>query len=396
MEFNKLTNNLVFLMAFMKNIFLFLICILFQQTVSAQTRTIDAEKLLEFYQTQRYAEAAQYLQSIYPDGTQDVKVLNQIAYCNLMAGKLPEAEKNYLKIYAQQPTFLPVLFSLSSISVRKGQNAKAKSFLKNIIQLDSNNFKAYKQLADLTVDSLQLKVSYLNKANRLNAADPIVAYDLAQAYKLLGLFQPAYDILKTAIVADTSNLFLLEAQLPIANELKKYDEVIAVGEKLLQNEVDANVVKDVGKAYFFLKNYQKCLLLYQILEKMDKQTEATLYYMTLCYREQKKYELAATYAKKTIEEGISVNTVNYYATLGAIYEANDQPTNAIAAYKKGLSFNKPSASLYYRLALVYDLKLKQAKNALTYYNLYLKSKPDADKEKEQIEYTKSRILELKK
>ncbi|WP_161805838.1 lipopolysaccharide assembly protein LapB [Pedobacter sp. Hv1] len=380
----------------MKNIFLFLICILFQQTVSAQTRTIDAEKLLEFYQTQRYAEAAQYLQSIYPDGTQDVKVLNQIAYCNLMAGKLPEAEKNYLKIYAQQPTFLPVLFSLSSISVRKGQNAKAKSFLKNIIQLDSNNFKAYKQLADLTVDSLQLKVSYLNKANRLNAADPIVAYDLAQAYKLLGLFQPAYDILKTAIVADTSNLFLLEAQLPIANELKKYDEVIAVGEKLLQNEVDANVVKDVGKAYFFLKNYQKCLLLYQILEKMDKQTEATLYYMTLCYREQKKYELAATYAKKTIEEGISVNTVNYYATLGAIYEANDQPTNAIAAYKKGLSFNKPSASLYYRLALVYDLKLKQAKNALTYYNLYLKSKPDADKEKEQIEYTKSRILELKK
>jgi tetratricopeptide (TPR) repeat protein len=380
----------------MKNIFLFLSCIFLLQTAGAQTRTIDAEKLLDFYQTQRYAEAAQYLQSIYPDDTQDVKVLNQIAYCNLMAGKLPEAEKNYLKIYAQQPAFLPVLFNLSNINVRKGQNVKAKSFLKSIIQLDSNNFKAYKQLADLTVDSLQLKVTYLNRANRLNATDPIVAYDLAQAYKQLGLFQPAYDILKTAIVADTSNLFLLEAQLPIANELKKYDEVITVGEKLLQNEVEVNVIKDVGKAYFFLKNYQKCLLLYQILEKMDKQTEATLYYMTLCYRELKKYELAATYAKKTIEEGISVNIVNYYATLGAIYEVNDQPTNAITAYKKGLSFNRPSASLHYRLALVYDLKLKQAKNALTYYNLYLKGKPDADKEKEQIEYTKSRIVELKK
>lgn len=380
----------------MKNIFLFLIGIFLLQTADAQNRTIDAEKLLDFYQNQRYIEAAQYLQSIYPEDTQDVKILNQIAYFNLMAGKLPEAEKSYLKIYAQQPTYLPVLFSLSSINVRKGQNTKAKNFLKNIIQLDSNNFKAYKQLADLTVDSLQLKVTYLNKANRLNATDPIVAYDLAQAYKTLGLFQPAYDILKTAIVADTSNLFLLEAQLPIANELKKYDEVIAVGEKLLQNEIEVNVVKDVGKAYFFLKNYQKCLLLYQMLEKMDKQTEATLYYMTICYRELKKYDLAATYAKKTIEEGISVNTVNYYATLGAIYEANNQTNNAIAAYKKALTFNKPSASLYYRLGLVYDLKLKQSKNALTYYNLYLKSKPDVDKEKEQIEYTKSRIIELKK
>lgn len=378
----------------MKNIFLFLICIFFQQAVSAQTR-LDAEKLLDFYQTQRYAEAAQYLQSIYPEDTQDVKVLSQIAYCNLMAGKIVEAEKSYLKVYVQQPTFLPVLFSLANINVRRGNNVKAKTYLQNIVQLDSTNFKAYKQLADLTIDSLQIKLVYLKKANVLNAADPIVAFDLSQTYKQLSLFQPAYDVLKTAILADTSNLFLLGAQLPIANELKKYAEVVTVGEKLLQNEADASVVKDVGKAYFFLKNYQKCLTLYQLLEQMDKQTEATLYYMTLSYRELKNYSMAATYAKKTIEEGISPNTSNYYATLGAIYETDNKTTNAIAAYKKGLTF-KVSGSLYYRLGLIYDLKLNQKKNALTNYNLYLKSKPDADKEKEQIAYTKSRILELKK
>lgn len=379
----------------MKNLFLLFISIFWLSSTHAQTAAINHEKLLDFYQTQRYAEAAQYLQSIYPEDTQDLKVLNQIAYCNLMAGKVPEAEKGYLKIYALQPTYLPVLFSLSSIYARKGQNVKAKLFLRNITQLDSNNFKAYKQLADLTPDSLMVKTNYLKKANQLNKTDAIVAYDLSQAYRALNLFLPAYETLKIAIEADTSNLFLLEAQLPIANELKKYNEVITVGEKLLQGEVDANVVKDVGKAYFFLKNYQKCLTLYQMLEQMDKQTEATLYYMTICYRELKKYDLAATYAKKTIEEGISANTASYYATLGAIYETNEQTSNAIAAYKKGLTFKTPG-SIYYRLGLVYDLKLKQSKNALTYYKLYLKSKPDPVVEKGQIDYTKDRMEALSK
>ena len=368
-----------------------ILIVLLSLPVFVKAQNVDKEKLLDLYQTQRYADAAQYLQSIYPSDTDDLKALSQIAYCYMMAGKLPDAEKNYLKINALQPNTLSVLFSLANINSRRGNTAAAQFYLLDIIKLDSTNFNAFKQLANYT-DSIKLKVKYLEKANRLNATDADVAFDLALQYKYLKVFEPAYKVLQVAILADTNNLILQQAQLPIANELKKYKEVIRVGEKLLRNGGDANVVRDVGKAYFSLKNYQKCIDLYKRLENMSMQNESILYYMSISYRELKNYEMATSYAKKTIEEGISPNVPLYYSLLGGIYEERNQNTNATAAYKKGLTFGDYN-SIYYRLALLYDFKFNQPKTALSYYNQYLKSKPTAG-EKSQIDYTKTRIAEI--
>lgn len=376
----------------MKNCLAILFVLLFCEHLNAQTVSLDKEKLLEYYQTQRYAEAAQYLQSIYPQDTQDVKALSQMAYCNMMSGRLPDAEKNYLKINTIQPNTLSVLFSLANINSRRGNDAKAKGYLQNIIKLDSTNFNAYKQLANFT-DSATVKLAYLKRANTINATDADVALDLATVYRNLKQYETAYEVLRVAIVADTGNFILQQAQLPIANQLGKYKEVVTVGQKLLQVDMDANVLKDVGKAYFFLKDYQKCLNFYKMLEDMGSQNESILYYMTLSYRELKNYDLATVYAKKTIEEGISTNTGAYYSTLAGIYEQKNQFTNALATYKRGLTFG-PSNTIYYRLGLLYDLNLMQPKNALTYYRLYLKSKPDPEKEKEQLTYIKGRINAL--
>ena len=88
----------------MKEFFAIILFSIFHQHIQAQNPiNYDREKLLEYYQSQRYADAAQYLQTIYPENTQDSKALNQIAYCFMMAGKLAEAERNYLKIISQQP-----------------------------------------------------------------------------------------------------------------------------------------------------------------------------------------------------------------------------------------------------------------------------------------------------
>jgi len=379
----------------MKNLLILSIVLISYLGSKAQTATLDKEKLLEYYQTQRYADAAQYLQTIYPADTKDVKALGQMAYCYMMAGKLIDAERNYSKIDSLQPNTLSVLFSLANINSKRGNRRKTRSYLENIIQLDSTNFNAFKQLSNYT-DSAKAKIQYLKKANRLNPIDADVASDLAQAYVDQNLYLPAYQTLKVAIDADTNNYTLQQSQLPIANKLEKYKEVVLVGEKLMADGgAEANVVKDLGKAYFFLKNYQKTIQLFKMLEGMAMQNELTLYYTSLSYRELKNYEMAAIYAKKTIAEGISENVSFYYGLLGGIYETNNQSTNAVAAYKKGLTFNA-NGSIYYKLALLSDLKLNKKSNALNYYNLYLKSKPDAVKEKEQIEYTKARILELKK
>ena len=374
----------------MRKLFTLIFALCFYQNLSAQN-SIDKEKLLDFYQTQRYEEAAQYLQSIYPEDTKDVKALSQIAYCYMMSGRLPDAEKNYSKINQLQPNTLSVLFSLVSINSRRGNKPASQLYLLNILELDTNNFKAYKQLAGFT-DSVKLKVAYLKKANRLNPTEADVAYDLAEQLKYLKSFEPAYQVLQIAINVDTSNFILQQAQLPIANELRKYKEVITVGEKLLLNGFDGKIIKDVGKAYFSLKNYKKCIELYKKLEDMDLQNETILYYMSISYRELKNYEMATIYAHKTIEEGISPNTALYYALLAGIYEERNQNTSATNAYKKGLTFSQYK-TIYYRLGILYDFKLKQPKTALSYYNQYLKSNPVVD-EKIQIEYVKNRIIEM--
>ncbi|KPE49201.1 tetratricopeptide repeat protein [Chryseobacterium indologenes] len=361
-------------------------------TISAQAVNVDKEKLLEYYENQRYADAARYLESIYPQDTKDVKALTQIAYCNMMAGKLPEAEKNYMKANTAEPNNLSVLFSLANINSRRGNAGKAKAYLTQIMQLDSLNFSACKQLA-VYAETAEARLSYLKKANRLNTTDPDVAYDLSMAYKELKQYQPAYDVLKIAIAADTENFTLQQAQLPVANLLGKYQEVIDTGKKLMKNNTDANVINEMGQAYFYLKDYQTCASLFKTLEDMGIQNEGTLYFMALSYRELKNYDLAATYAKKTIEEGISKHTALYYTVLGGIYEAKNQFPDAVTAYKRGLTFDS-SNTINYRLGLLYDLSMKQTKNALSYYNLYLKSKPDPEKEKDQIGYAKARIAVL--
>lgn len=362
-------------------------------SITAQSAKIDTEKLLEYYETQRYADAAQYLQSIYPGETEDIKALSQIAYCNMMAGKLPEAEKNYLKINRLQPNSLPTLFSLAGINSRRGNVANAKAYFQQIIQLDSLNFSAYKQLAAYA-DKPEYRLDYLKKANAINATDPDVAYDLSLTYSGLKQYQPAYDVLKTAIAADAENFTLQQALLPVANQLTKYPEVIETGEKLLKNNADVNVMNDMGQAYFYVKDYQKCIMMYRTLEDMGVQNEGTFYYMALSYRELKDYNKAEIYAQKTIDEAISKHTTLYYAALAGIYEAKNQYNEAVTAYKRGLTFGT-SNIIYYRLGLLYDLNLKQPKNAAMYYQLYLKNKPDQEKEKEQIAYAQGRIPLLK-
>lgn len=360
--------------------------------MTGQSAKINTEKLLEFYENQGYDDAARYLQSIYTDDTQDLKALGQIAYCNMMAGKLPEAEKSYLKINTLQPDNIPTLFSLVSINSRRGNASKARSYLQQIIRLDSMNFSAYKQLATYE-DTAEAKLTFLKKANTLKATDPDVAYDLSMVYRELKQNQQAYDVLQKAIAADPENFTLQQAQLPLSNLLGKYQEVITVGEKLLKVNADANVMNDLGQAYFYVKDYQKCVTMYKLLEDLGVQNEGTLYYMALSYRELKDYDKAALYAQKTIDEAISDHTPLYYASLAGIYEAKNQYNDALTAYKRGLTFGQ-SNIICYRLGLLYDLNLKQPKNAVTYYQLYLKNKPDQDQEKEQIDYAKGRIAAI--
>ncbi|MFF5379742.1 tetratricopeptide repeat protein [Pedobacter suwonensis] len=381
----------------MKKPFMLLALFILALTSYAQdAKTVDKEKLFDLYQNQRYADAAQYLKNTYGDEVNDFKILSQMGYCFLMAGNNAEAEKFYIKANTLQPQNLPILFSLGNINTKRGNTEKAKLYYGEIVKIDSSNFNVYKLLANLynSPQDDSLKLIYLLKANFINPLEGDVAADLAEMHTSYQQYEKAYQVLNIAINGDSDNLVLQRAKLPIANQLKKYGEVIASGEKLLKDNADAGVIKDTAKAYYYTKKYQKAITLFKQLEEMKMENEATLYYTSLSYRALKDYQQSALYSQKTIDAAISPNTSSYYALLGLVYEENKQFALAGAAYKKGLQF-KATPTLYYRLAVFYDTSLKQGKNALKYYNLYIKSKPSPTDDKEEIKFSKSRIEQLK-
>jgi tetratricopeptide (TPR) repeat protein len=376
-------------------LFIFALFILQSVKVHAQS-TLDNTKLLDLYQTQRYAEAAVYLQSIYNEDTEDPKELSQLAYANLMAGKLPEAEKSYLKLYTQQPTNLSTLFSLANISIRRGIDEKAKGYYQEILKLDSTNFNVYKQLASLNKDDINTeKIKYLRKANTLNPTDADVAFSLCEIYFKMNFFAGADKVLQPAIAADSTNLQLLKMKMPISMANKKYDESIATGFKLLSyGDSSTFVLNNLAKSYFLKLDYRNALKYFLIINDKAFDNEGLYYNIGLSYRGIKDYKNAAPFFEKAIKEGISTKIASYYGLLGDSFEEINKNEEANAAYKRGLLFEN-NGSLLYNIALVYETKLNDKKNAINYYEQYLKTV----NEKEQprlIIFIKNKIAELKK
>jgi len=381
----------------MKRALLVFFAVIFCQISYGQTKAVlDNEKLLEYYQTQKYIDAAQYLQSIYAEDTQDEKEISQLAYANMMAGKLPEAEKNYLKLYEKQPQDLPTLFSLARINIRRGNDEKAKAYYLDILKIDSTNFTVYKQLASLDKGEMsKAKIDYLQKANAINPIDPDVVFDLCELYFKLNLFDKASNILQPALTADSTNLQLLKMKMPISMASKKYDDAIQTGEKLLSyGDSSTFVLNNLGKSYFFLLDYKNALKNFLTIESKSMDSETLFYSIALSYRGLKDYKNAIPYLEKAIQEGISTKIASYYGLLGDSFEGVSKNTEANVAYKKGLQFEN-NGSLLYNIALVYETKLSDKKSAIDYYEQYLKTINPKEQPK-LIGFIKNKITELKR
>lgn len=357
---------------------------------------IDQEKLLDLYQAQRYTEAADYLKSVYSVTTEVPKEISQLAYANMMAGNLPVAEKYYLKLHSDHPNNLPVLFNLANISHRRGDDARSKSFYLEIVKIDSTNFNVYKQLAALVIaPTAPEKIDFLTKANALNPVHPDVAFDLSYSLNLINKNEQAYTVIQTALAADTSNMILLKAKMPVCIALSKIEETIKTGNQLMTlGDSSGYVLNNLGKAYFIKKEYLKALGMFKAIEKLQQKSEVILYYTALCYRELNDYPNSIESMKLAIKEGISSNTDKYYKILGETYEANSMLKNANDSYLKSLTFEN-DGGVFYNLGLINDFKIARKQTAVKYYKLYLASKPDPVKYKEVIEYVKLRITAIK-
>lgn len=377
-----------------------LICLLFVlialPALAQQSPAPDNSLLLDYYQTQRFDKAFDYLTKTYPEPISDIKILKALAYCSQMQGKLPEAEAYYERVYTLDSTSTSVLYSLGSINMSRGNEVKAEGYYRQILKHDSTNFLIYKQLAHICTDRKDIicEMNNLAKANKLNPVDADVASDFSDLLINLKLYPSAEKILDTAVKADPENLVLLESLAKLLYSQKKWPEAANCCEKILTlGDQSAVVLTRLGISYFNLNNYQCALETFSQIDALNHD-ETVCYYTAVSYKKLKDYPDAIKWFQKTIDAGISPNTSQYYNSLADTYETTKNYSRAAFAYQKSLQF-KPDAMTYYSIANMYDTELKNHKMALVYYKKYLAGKPDAD-EKSYVAYAQNRVAVLSK
>jgi tetratricopeptide (TPR) repeat protein len=379
-----------------KILFLFIIFLSVKTSQAQDSLKFDKGKLLEYYQARQYAEASNYLKGIYKEDTENPKELSELGYAYLMAGKLPEAEKNYLKLYAKDSVSIPVLYSLADINIRRGNNAQAKKYYLRALRADSTNYITYKQLSKLSKADLDInRIEYLRKANDLNPEDAEVAFDLAELYFKMNYMDRAAAVIAPALKADSANLQLLKMKMPINTAENKYKESIETGQKLLNlGDSSTFVLNNLGKAYYLTLDYKNALKYFLLIKENMNDQEALYYNIARSYRGVRDYKNAVVYLQKAIKEGVSPLVASYYGLLGDSFENLSKNEDANKAYKKGLDFEN-DGSLLYNIALVYETKLNDKKNAISYYEQYLKT-IDKAKQPKLIKFINTKIEDLKR
>lgn len=359
-----------------------------------QTNKPDDALLLDYYQNQRFGEAADYLKKTYAEPITTIKPLGQLAYTSNMAGRLAEAEGYYQRIYAMDSTNTPVLYSLGSLNLRRGNTTKAEAYFKQIVARDTANFMVYKQLAQISHDKNDIPsyIAYLQRANKLNPAEPDVAADLSDVYVTINFNNQAEKVLSLAIAADPENITLLKSLMKLQYAQKKWPETVNTCLKLVDNgDNSAMVLNKLGVAYYNVKNYECSIAALLSIDAMA-QNETSFYYTGLAYKALKDQRMAIVYLEKAIADGISPNTAGYYGEVADSNEKLFRYKKAVTAYQKSLQFSE-TPMVYYALASLYDT-LKDKKSAVKYYKKYLAQKPPVEKQKNYIDYSKSRVLAL--
>lgn len=356
-----------------------------------QVTAANDSLLLDYYQNQRFAEAADYLKKTYPEPVSNIRVLSKLAYTSQMAGRLPDAEGYYQRIYDTDSTNTMALFSLAGINLRRGNNTRAEVYYKILAKKDSTNFLVYKQLGKIAGDKADFgsMIYYLQKANKINPAEPDVASDLSDLYVNLKQYPAAEKALNGAIVQDPDNMILLQSLLKLVSSQDKFEETKNTCLKLIDlGNHSGYVLTKLGVAYYNLKNYTCSVETFADISGME-QSETSFYVAALAYKALKDQSKAILNLDNAIKAGISSNISDYYAEMADSYGVRKKYQKAVWAYQKALQFSEKPI-LYYLLASVYDTDLKNKQLALKYYKKYTTSKPP-EKQQKYVAYSKSRL-----
>ncbi|MXV16430.1 tetratricopeptide repeat protein [Hufsiella ginkgonis] len=361
------------------------------------SQQFDSEQLLDMIQNQRYKEAAAYIKSVYPAEISDDKILSRLAYCNYMAGNLPDAERNFGILLAKDTTNRTALNYLAGINEKRGNYLQTRRYYEKMLLLDSINFLTYKKLADVC-DNLRDTTGWLRnlkKANGLNPREPDIAYDYARLLIKRKRYGLVDSVLSIAMATDSLNILLINTRMNLAHKQEDYKLSVKMARKAIDLGDNAGQTFNLlGIGCYYLRQYKDCVAAFSILELTSNSNETTYYYTALAYRQLGNILKSNEYLARSVREGISNNIPVYYQEMSVNDEQQKKYRAGINHLDKAETFDSRNVFNYAR-ARIYDQKLEDRKNALKYYKKYVDLyNEERDNNKACYHYSLARIKDL--
>lgn len=360
----------------------------------------DNNTLLQFLENQDYASAADYLKTISPSDPDNTRYLSMLGYVYYMSHQFPKAETCYEKIFTADSSNATACNYLGNINLQKGNRPRALYFFCRLVDLKPGVASYYKQVAELLelVGNRPAATYYYQLAYSINQNDAEVTVGLANGWLAQKMYRQADSILDVALQRDSLQQNILEARINSAYIQEKYKTIFPLADKLkTMNAITLHPFFCTAAAYYLTKQYQQCIEICDLLIMNELKSRSLLYLEALAYEKQKKYELSLAVLDECIGDALSKDAVDYFITKGEIYEKLNENKAAIKQYDTAYYIFQSPVVLY-KKGLVFDLKLKNSKSALQYYNAYLHQRRDSvpQAEKPVYQYVVERVKALRK
>ncbi|MDD3788467.1 MAG: tetratricopeptide repeat protein [Petrimonas sp.] len=387
--------NLFFLTAFLLHGFL-----VFSQKT-------DVKKLMQEY---RYREAIELLQSL-PENRENM-LLKAVSYEKLY--DYPSAVAVYEKLFATNPSDVDVVISLAEITAQSGDADASLKYWKLANELSPDNLFVLtkKAMAHYRASDWAGTLSSSTEVFKKDSI-PILLRMTGDAYHNLNDDVMANYHYTKALEKNPKDYLALSRICEYYYAMKEdgYDTVIVMTENYLKNiDPQQKTIGQLnGMANYSVGNYKAATKQFELNTALGDSTYTTCYFLGMTYFATKLYYYATKWLERAYEQNDNdINLLYYYGTslartfdrkkgievlqqgvekinklnsmlydfelsLADAYLRSESYAKSIDYYRSAYK-RQPDPPILYNIAQAYD-SMKDYKNALAYYERFLKTAP---------------------
>lgn len=323
-----------------------------------------------------------------PENTDLLSILAQI---KLLQNKEDEVPAIFEKILSIKPDNQAAYFLLGGLYSKMNMTEKAIDTFERLIDHFPESFSGHYYLGKLyvVVGNYDMAEKELTESYKLNSDLVEALYGLIQVYEIQKKSAPLPGLYRQILDRDPDDIRASLALALLYHSDKKDKQAMAILNNLgTRSKDDPDVLRHVVRHYIKKTLYPDAIYLIEGILKTAPIKDDFNYFLGLCYEESKN-NLAAIHAFEKVppeskyyekavliiafhyvdmnenakaiallEKALKVvpKNIEFMLYLGSFYEEEEMYQKAIDMYLLGLSYDKNSTKLYFRLGVVYDKK----------------------------------------